>query len=44
MIWLIPAGIAFAVLLIFALFFRDDKKIQITKTKAEKGLAATPLT
>ena len=28
MIWLIPAGIAFAVLLIFAIFFRDDKKIQ----------------
>jgi nucleoside transporter len=44
MIWLIPAGIAFAVLLIFALFFKDDKKIQLTKTKAEKGLAATPLT
>lgn len=29
MIWLIPAGIAAAVLVLFMLFFKDDKKVQI---------------
>jgi nucleoside transporter len=44
MIWLIPAGIAFAVLLIFALFFNSKEKKQITEGEAETGLAATKLT
>jgi len=29
MIWLIPAGIAAAVMVLFLLFFKDDKKVQI---------------
>ncbi len=44
MIWLIPAGIAFVVLLIFALFFNGKEKKKITDAQAEKGLAATQLT
>lgn len=44
MIWLIPAAIAFAVLLIFALFFTDRGKKQVTEGQAESGLAATQLT
>jgi MFS family permease len=44
MIWLIPAGIAFAVLCIFALFFRNDTKKQVTEGEAEIGLSASPIT
>lgn len=44
MIWLIPAGIAFAVLLIFALFFNGNEKRKISEGQAESGLAATQLT
>ncbi|HZH94733.1 MAG TPA: MFS transporter, partial [Flavisolibacter sp.] len=43
-IWLIPAGIAFAVLCIFALFFRNDAQKKATETDAEIGLAKTQLT
>jgi hypothetical protein len=44
MIWLIPAAIAFVVLLIFALFFNGKEKKKITDAQAEKVLAATQLT
>ena len=44
MIWLIPAGIALAVLLIFALFFSGHKKNEISNAEAEKRLGATQLT
>ena len=44
MVWLMPAGIAFIVLLIFAVFFKDEKKEAVTEPEAEKGLAATRLT
>jgi len=42
-IWLIPAGIAFVVLCIFALFFRNDTQKQVTAKDAEGGLAASPV-
>jgi nucleoside transporter len=42
-IWLIPAGIAFVVLCLFALFFRNDTKKQITEGDTEVGVAASPL-
>ncbi|MDQ6608390.1 MAG: nucleoside permease [Bacteroidota bacterium] len=41
MIWLIPAGIAFIVLLFFALFFKNDNKQPITDIQTEEGLAAS---
>lgn len=44
MVWLIPAAIAFVVLIIFMLLFKDEKKQIVTEPKAEKGLAATRLT
>jgi nucleoside transporter len=44
MIWLIPAGIAFAVMLIFLLFFKEERKSRVTEAQAEKGLAASPVT
>ena len=44
MVWLIPAAIAFAVFLLFMLFFRDEKKKAITEPQAEKGLTETRLT
>lgn len=44
MVWLIPAAIAFAVMLLFLLLFRDEKKRTITEPQAEKGLAETRLT
>lgn len=43
-IWMIPAAIAFVILLLFAVLFKPTKKTAITETKAEQGLAATPLT
>lgn len=43
-IWMVPAIIAFAILVLFALFFKPVKKKVITESEAEKGLAATPLT
>lgn len=44
MVWLIPAAIAFGVMLIFLLLFRDEKKKTVTEPQAEKGLAETHLT
>lgn len=44
-VWLIPAGIAGLVLLLFAVFFKDKKrKPSITEGEAEQGLAASPIT
>jgi len=43
MIWLIPAGIAFAVLCIFALFFKNDSKEKITGNETADGLDANAL-
>ena len=36
-IWMIPAGISFAILLLFALFFKPANKKTITEPEAEKG-------
>ncbi|HEY0039327.1 MAG TPA: nucleoside permease [Flavisolibacter sp.] len=45
MVWTIPAAIAFGVLLLFLLFFKDEKKqIAVAEPQAEKGLAETRLT
>jgi hypothetical protein len=44
MIWLIPAGIAVIVVILFLIFFRETKRMTITEENTEKGLAATPLT
>jgi len=44
MVWIIPAAIAFVVMLIFLVLFKDEKKQRITEPKAEQGLAATQLT
>ena len=43
MIWLIPAAIAFGVMLVFMVFFKDERRTSITEPDAEKGLAATEL-
>jgi nucleoside transporter len=44
MVWLIPAAIAFAVMIIFTLLFKDETKKAINEPTAEKALAATELT
>jgi nucleoside transporter len=44
MIWMIPAGIAFVVLCLFALFFRNDAKRKVSESEAELGLATSPVT
>jgi nucleoside transporter len=44
MVWLIPAAIAFVVMIIFALLFKQERKETINEAKAEKGLTATQLT
>jgi nucleoside transporter len=46
MVWLIPAAIAFVVMIIFTLLFRDknERNKTITEPTAEKGLSATQLT
>jgi nucleoside transporter len=44
MVWTIPAAIAFAVMLLFLFFFRDERKKSVTEPEAEKGLAQTRLT
>ena len=44
MVWLIPAAIAFVVMIIFALLFKEERKQTINEAKAEKGLTATQLT
>jgi len=43
-IWLIPAGIAMLVLLIFGIFFKDKRKEYITERDADRGLAESPIT
>lgn len=43
-IWLVPAGIALVVLLLFALLFRPKRKEIPNQTEVEEGLAASPLT
>ena len=44
MVWLIPSAIAFVVMIIFALLFKEERKQTINEAKAEKGLTATQLT
>jgi hypothetical protein len=43
-IWLVPAAIAVLVLVLFLLFFRDDRKKKISEAEAEIGLSASPVT
>ena len=43
MIWTIPAAIAFGVMVLFLLFFRDEKKRRISEAESEKGLAGSPI-
>ena len=43
-IWLIPAAIAFFVFLIFALFFKSDRKATITNSEENRAIASSPLT
>ncbi|HEV7330625.1 MAG TPA: nucleoside permease [Flavisolibacter sp.] len=43
-VWMVPAAIAVAVLLLFVLLFKDNRKPAITEPIAEKGLAETRLT
>jgi hypothetical protein len=43
-VWIIPAAIAFAVLCLFALFFRDDIKKSVTEADAEQGLSVSSIT
>ena len=43
-IWMIPAVIAFVILLLFLLLFRQPKKHAITEAEVDKGLAASPIT
>jgi nucleoside transporter len=44
MVWIIPAGIAFIVMLLFLAFFKNQKKESITERQTEKGLTSTQLT
>lgn len=44
MVWIIPAAIAFLVMLLFLIFFKEERKISLTEPQSEKGLAATQLT
>jgi nucleoside transporter len=44
MVWIIPAGIAFIVMLLFLAFFKNEKKESITERQTEKGLTSTQLT
>lgn len=43
-VWMVPAGIALVVLLLFVVFFKDKRKPAITESEAEIGLAETRLT
>ncbi|MBD0333110.1 MAG: MFS transporter, partial [Chitinophagaceae bacterium] len=43
-IWMVPAIIAFAILVLFAVFFKSPRKRAVTEAEAEKGLAQTPIT
>ena len=45
MVWTIPAAIAFAVMILFLVFFRNEKKEElVTEPEAEIGLTKTRLT
>jgi nucleoside transporter len=41
-IWMIPAVIAFVILILFAAFFKQPARKNITEAEAEKSLAQTP--
>ncbi|WP_018612969.1 nucleoside permease [Segetibacter koreensis] len=43
-IWMIPAAISAVVFILYAVFFRDDKRKIISESEAEKGLATSPVT
>ena len=43
-VWMVPAGIALVVLLLFVAFFSDNRKLPVTEPEAEIGLAQTRLT
>ncbi|HEU4902043.1 MAG TPA: nucleoside permease [Flavisolibacter sp.] len=43
-VWMVPAGIALVVLLLFVVFFKENRKPTITESEAEIGLAETRLT
>ena len=43
-IWLIPAAIAFFVFLVFALFFKSNRKATITNSEENRAIASSPLT
>lgn len=43
-IWMIPAAIALAVFVLYALLFKDKRRKAILEAQAEKGLAASPVT
>ena len=43
-IWMVPAVIAFIILLLFAIFFKPVKMKPITDADADKGLATSPVT
>lgn len=43
-IWMIPAAIALAVFILYALLFKEEKKKLISPSEAQKGLATSPVT
>lgn len=43
-IWMVPAVIAAAVVLIFLILFRDQSKAAVTDGETDRGLAASPVT
>ena len=43
-IWMIPAAIAFAVFILYALMFKEERKKSISQSEAQKDLATSPVT
>lgn len=43
-IWMVPAGIAVVVVVIFIIFFKDQSMAAITEGDADRGLAKSPVT
>lgn len=43
-IWMVPAVIAVAVVVIFIVFFKDQTKATVTDGETDRGLAASPVT
>ncbi len=43
-IWMIPAAIALAVFILYALLFKEENKKLISPSEAQKGLATSPVT